>query len=82
MVRLRQLGLRYQPLLAGNRNFSHSEASFIVECSLPEALEIAAEFEQNAIFWVEQDRLSLVPCLLDDVEQTEMGSFRGRFISL
>jgi len=77
-AKLKRNGLFYKLILAGNSDFSHAEESVLVRCTLQQALRLGVEFKQNAIFWVTQDSLSVVPCLLSGVEQTEMGSFIER----
>lgn len=80
LARLKQLEFKYQPLRAGNINFSHIEDSCIVECSFSQALALGRDFNQNAIFWIDNNQLSLVPCLLKGVKQTAMGLFSERLI--
>jgi len=77
-AKLERQGLLYRQILAGNSDFSHAEESVLVCCTLQQALWLGAEFKQNAIFWVTHDELSVVPCLLDEVEQANMGSFIER----
>ncbi|NRA53160.1 MAG: DUF3293 domain-containing protein [Gammaproteobacteria bacterium] len=77
-AKLKQLGLSYLRVLAGNFDFSHAEESLVVNCSLKQGVSLATMFNQNAIFSIERDELSLVPCLLSGVEQTVVGSFIER----
>lgn len=43
---------------------SWQEFSLAVACSLPFALSLAEEFEQNALYWVEKGELFLLPVRL------------------
>jgi len=77
-AKIKQLELSYIPVLAGNFDFSYAEESFVVNCSLKQGVSLAVAFNQNAIFSIEHDELSLIPCLLSGVEQTGLGSFIER----
>ena len=52
---------RYKTLLAGDESFKYFEPSLAIECSVVQAKWLAANFEQNAIYYVQGDRLSLIP---------------------
>jgi hypothetical protein len=56
-------GLFFFPVTGGSPDFFHAEPGFGV-CfrSLGEALEWGQRFHQEAIFWVEEGRVQLVPC--------------------
>ena len=41
------------------------EASLLLPLSLPEAIRLAARFGQNALYWVREGELWLVPVLLE-----------------
>ena len=71
---------RYTPLIAGDEDSNYSEASIAVACLLPDAVEVARGFDQNAIFYVNNDLLSLVPVLLSDRKEEAIGSFSQHII--
>ena len=55
---------------------THQEPSFGTECKLPELLKLGRKFEQNAVYWIEEDSLFLLDC--NHSKKYTMGSFRKR----
>ncbi len=60
----------------GSQDGSYRERGLGVIVDLETALAIGRLFEQEAIFWVERDQLSVVSC--DSPERKEMGSWTER----
>ena len=60
-------------------DLSFQEKSWIVLCEKNKAITLAKQFEQNAIYWVEQGELFLVPVLLAQHEES-LGNFRERLV--
>lgn len=56
---------------------SHHEQSWAVWLPVVEANQIAAQFQQNAMFYVEQQRLWLLPCLMAG-ERRDLGPLAPR----
>lgn len=61
----------------GDESFSWVETSFAVEMTLQRSLELGKKYGQNAIYFIEGERLFLISC---DKEQTKvsLGKWRGR----
>jgi len=69
----------FRALVGASPDLSHQEKSWALLVDKPEAIRLAEAYQQNAIYWVEQDRLLLTPVLLAPlVEETPLGSFRAR----
>ncbi len=75
---LKARGLAYSPIVGAAPDLSHSEASYMILCTYEQAIKLAAEFEQNALFWVERGQLWLIPCLLKEVEPQSLGAWSER----
>ncbi|NRA60226.1 MAG: DUF3293 domain-containing protein [Psychrobium sp.] len=80
---LRQLNLSFSPLIAGNKTFSHVENSFKVSCDKAQAVALGRKWRQNAIYWIKDDLLYLLPCCINDHTEhkfleTFIGSFQKR----
>ncbi|WP_348541610.1 DUF3293 domain-containing protein [Vibrio fluminensis] len=52
-------------VLVGNEDFSWSEASFASSISVQLAIELAQKYQQNAIYFVQDEQLKLLSCLPD-----------------
>ena len=52
----------YIKLIGSSPDRTHQEASFALECSLKEAIEIGEQFNQRAIFYIKAENLELVEC--------------------
>ncbi|HAS6182993.1 TPA: DUF3293 domain-containing protein [Vibrio vulnificus] len=68
---------RFCSVLVADKACSWSEESFAVEINLNYALNLAREFQQNAIYFVEQGELFLVSCLSDERKES-LGPFDQR----
>jgi hypothetical protein len=71
---------KLQPIIGCAPDMSHQEASFLVDLPKGTAITLAKQFKQNAIFWVEEDQLSIVPVMLHAVSETAIGSFKARLV--
>ncbi len=49
----------------GNNDFSWAEESFVCRISLSFAIELARKYQQNAIYFVQEEQLFLLSCLSD-----------------
>tara|TARA_Y100001960_G_scaffold141076_1_gene149312 strand:+ start:267 stop:659 length:393 start_codon:yes stop_codon:yes gene_type:complete len=50
-------------VLVGNESFSWAEASFAISVNIRRGIELGRKFGQNAIYYVNNDRLTLHSCL-------------------
>ena len=73
--------LTFFPILAGDAHFAFTEPSFAIQHSFTEAISLAQELKQNAIFWVELGELNLVPVLLQGTNKQRIGRFATRLVS-
>ncbi|MBZ9612610.1 DUF3293 domain-containing protein [Rheinheimera maricola] len=73
--------LPYRSVIGSAPDRSFQEKSWIVLCDKKSAIELALQFEQNAIYWVQQGELFLVPVLIAQTEEC-LGSFSERLILL
>ncbi|MGF1858838.1 DUF3293 domain-containing protein [Photobacterium profundum] len=55
------------------------EQSFAVHLPLEQVSKLAVMFEQNAIYWVENNELYLVPILLEGIETQKLGKWSTFF---
>lgn len=80
-ARLLQLGAPYRSVIGAAPDLSFQEKSWVVLCDKQQAITLALEFTQNAIYWVEQGQLYLVPVLLQEPEEC-LGQFQQRLVLL
>ena len=73
--------LPYRSVIGSAPDLSFQEKSWIVLCDKSKAIQLALQFEQNAIYWVEQGELFLVPVLLSQQEE-KLGRFTERMVLL
>lgn len=73
--------LPYRSVIGSAPDLSFQEKSWIVLCDKNQAIQLALQFEQNAIYWVEQGELFLVPVLLSQQEE-KLGRFTERMVLL
>lgn len=71
----------YRSVIGSSPDLSFQERSWIVLCDKALAIELARRFLQNAIYWVEQGQLFLVPVLMKKPEEC-LGSFQQRLVVL
>lgn len=64
-------------IVGASPDLTHQEASFAVKVSKDEAIRIAKQFQQNAIFWVEQGEVFIVSAGLC-FQTREIGRFTKR----
>ncbi|WBA09096.1 DUF3293 domain-containing protein [Salinivibrio kushneri] len=74
-----QQGVRYWPMNGGAPDGSWYEPGFAVALEKDEAIALAQQWEQNAIYWVEADTLWLLPVLMSECSPQ---SLNVRFSSL
>ncbi|MDG3088998.1 DUF3293 domain-containing protein [Vibrio hannami] len=68
----------YEKLLVGDINREWTEESFAVEMPLVEAVELGKKYNQNAIYYVRNDRLFLVSCVDNNADESEIAQFSQR----
>lgn len=68
----------YRRLWGCSPEFDHSEKSWAVMTDKGTAINLAKKYQQNAIYWVEQVCLFLVPCMLEQYKVVDMGEFEKR----
>lgn len=78
---LNRCRMPYRSVIGSAPDLSFQEKSWIVVCDKSQAIELALQFEQNAIYWVEQGELFLVPVLLPQQEES-LGDFYQRLVLL
>lgn len=78
---LNKYRLPYRSVIGSSPDLSFQEKSWLVVCDKTQAITLARQFEQNAIYWVEQGVLYLVPVLLTEQEVC-LGSFEERLVVL
>ncbi|QSX42520.1 DUF3293 domain-containing protein [Shewanella cyperi] len=71
------LGVPYRAMVGTSPDLQHKEKSWAVFMEAGDVLALAEKYQQNAIYYVEQDRLKLLPCLMPGPE-LQLGSFRSR----
>ena len=57
-------GTEHKSIIGCSLDLKHQEASFAVVCDKSQAIELARQFDQNAIYWVENGELWLIPAVL------------------
>lgn len=78
--RVIELELDSVPLIGSSPDYIHQEDGLAISMERRSALELAAEYEQNAIYYVSKDQLMLLPCKLAGPEVTQLGSFTSRLV--
>jgi hypothetical protein len=78
---LNQLRLPHRSVIGSAPDLSFQEKSWIVLCDKGKAVKLALQFEQNAMYWVEQGQLYLVPVLMQQREE-RLGHFSERLVLL
>ncbi len=74
---LAECGHRFFPVTGFDPDSPHHEAGFGVVCEKSTALAFGRQWEQEAIFWVENGVVLLVSCS-DSVEVVEIGAWSSR----
>ncbi|MCF7483265.1 DUF3293 domain-containing protein [Vibrio sp. J1-1] len=62
MLEKRLKHVNYVPLIVGDRTFEWCEESFAAEISIEDAISLAKEFQQNAIYYVSHGDIYLIAC--------------------
>jgi hypothetical protein len=78
---LQQARIPFRAVTGASADLSFQEKSWIVFCDKAQALQLGRDFQQNAIYWVEQNKLYLVPVLYQHTEEY-LGLFDRRVILL
>ncbi|WP_111979864.1 DUF3293 domain-containing protein [Algibacillus agarilyticus] len=71
----------YRSVYGCSPSLDFHEKSWLVGIDKIAAIQLAIKYEQNAIFWVEQGQLYLVPCLLTTESEVHLGLFKERLIT-
>ena len=65
-----------------SRDLDYSECSYIAQISKQDALHIGERYQQNAIYWVDNNKLYLIPCTAaQDHEEEYLGLFSERLMT-
>lgn len=76
--RLSRSGHKRYRITGSSPDWNHQEVSFAAwNLSLDEAMEIGREFQQNAIFWIDEGRIEVVSC--ENGERKFVGMWGERF---
>lgn len=78
-IDLRELTDCILPVTSSARDGSWQEAGFAVAISLEQACRLARKWQQNAIYWVEDGQLMLVPVLMENVMIMKLGEMKDFF---
>ena len=76
LAKLKEQGCWFSRVIGGSPDFFHAEPGFAVVLTLFTALKVGDDFAQEAIFWVEDDELSVIACRGN--AQQKLGSWRER----
>ncbi|WP_394148535.1 DUF3293 domain-containing protein [Shewanella atlantica] len=70
----------YRAMIGASSDRAHMEKSWAVAIDKASAIRLGCQFNQNAIYFVEQGKLQLIPCLLSESElqEIEIGTFSSR----
>lgn len=78
--RLDSLGCQHFPVTGGDREGQHLEPGFgIAGLNRESIIRLGAEFEQDAVFWISDGTLHLVPC--GPGETVDLGQHATRWLS-
>ncbi|WP_372871393.1 DUF3293 domain-containing protein [Shewanella sp.] len=70
-------GVPYRALVGASNDLAHMEKSWAVFLSKADSLALARRYQQNAIYYVIQDQLELLPCVAE-ATAVSLGSFSKR----
>ena len=70
-----QLGCEQFPVIGGSPDFAHSESGYGLSCSRGEALSLARQFHQEALFEVKHNKVILISALVDPIPDEEIGKW-------
>lgn len=74
---IESLGVPYRAMIGASRDLSHMEKSWAVFLSREDSLALARRHQQNAIYYVAENQLELLPCLMQ-ATPAQMGAFSER----
>lgn len=80
-ARLNRQKIPHRAVVGCAPDYSFQEKSWVVICDKAEAIIMAEQLRQNAIYWVEQGLLYLVPVLMPQQEEC-IGHFQQRLVLL
>lgn len=77
---IEQLRQPYRAMMGTSLDRSHMEKSWAVSTDKNSAMILGRKFQQNAIYFVEHDKLQLIPCLFSASQYQEqiIGHFSSR----
>lgn len=61
-------------------DLSHCEESYIIELPLPDCQQLGKKLGQLAFFWIEHDKLSIIPAHMQPETPIDAGSFKKKVI--
>lgn len=64
------------PIVGSSPDYLHQEASYLVNITLRQALNIGKNYKQRAVFWIEQNNLQIVEC--ETAQKFTIGKFSER----
>lgn len=77
-----RLGYNYFSVTGGSPDFSHAEPGYGLTCNREEALTLARQFRQDALFEVKSNRVFLVSALVDPVPDEDIGKWTELYHNL
>ncbi|WP_440905837.1 DUF3293 domain-containing protein [Catenovulum sp. SX2] len=75
-----ELGVPYRSLFGCDAAKSHMEKSWAIATDKNMAIRLAKHHKQNALYWVADDKLYLVPALMVGVQEEFIGRFSDKVI--
>ena len=78
---LQQARMPFRAVIGASADLKFQEKSWIVFCEKLQAIQLARDFQQNALYWVTNNKLYLVPVLYQETEEY-LGLFDSRVILL
>lgn len=76
--KIQQYNSPYRALIGAAPDLSHMEKSWAIFIDKEQALELGREFNQHAIYYVNQGLLSLIACIDPLMPEVDMGAFNQR----
>lgn len=74
---IERLNCLYRSIIGADKKLSYFEKSWAVFVEKNTAIQLGSQFVQNAIYYVENGKLTLIPILMQGKE-VELGSFHQR----
>jgi hypothetical protein len=75
---IQRLNVPYRSMWGCAPDYSHRERSWAIVADKQPLIALAKLYQQNAIYWVEEDRLYLLPCLLQGFQAEYLGHYSER----